>query len=834
MSTRKDDDKTRLVGKGISPQDEATIIAGAAGNPPSGQSTPTNTRKLINNRFQLETLLGSGGMGSVYKAIDQRKVEARDRDPYVALKLLNEDFKQHPDAFISLQRESRKSQNLAHPNIVTVYDFDRDGDMVFMTMEYMEGHPLDELIKRQAGIGFEDDQAVNILRDISRAMGHAHSKNIIHSDFKPGNIFVTHKGTAKVFDFGIARAVSASGVEGTPEGDKTVFDAGSLSALTPAYASYEMLKGEEPSTSDDVYALACVAYELFAGKHPFNKTPADKAFEQQLKPEKIKRLSQRQWKALEQALAFKRDQRTQTVPDFEKAFFCQSKLPVYGAVASLILATVAAFIYQYTTQEAEQEVLRETLTEELQVDLRANIELEMQQKSALEALNKALEQPPGDALNGAFDSTLNQLIGRYQALVPEDNDSIVHARQRAMGIYLQAAAEATQTGRLDDAEAFLKKAADWRTDASEYSRESSLLANAREEVERERQRQRLAAEEEARQQAEALRLQQEKLAQEKRERDARLARDEALRQKALAEEKRQQQIKAAIASVNNNLTCNSKLDINGKLAASLNHLETLSPSDHNTLTRTTIDSLTSCIRRAGVKNPKTAARFQSDALTLFPDATSIQSIKIDFCAHLAPGSGKKGQRYYCQDKLASGGNSPTLVVGRSEQEKLAVTRYEITVGDFNQYCRQTGQCTTLKAEADLPAHNITIDQANGYARWLSQETGYHYRLPSHKEWLSLTSPQSNGSDPDRNCYLKFGNLHKGLSLVKAATGKQNDNGLINHVGNVQEWVFDSNGELVAAGGSRKDPLKRCLVTTRSKHSGQPDEYTGFRLIRTVL
>src|SRR5690606_40493955 len=89
---------------------------------------------VLKNRFVFEELLGAGGMGVVYKAKDLLKVEAQDRDTYVAIKVLSDEFKSHPEAFIAHQRESRKTQKIAHPNIVNVHDFDRDGDTVFMTM----------------------------------------------------------------------------------------------------------------------------------------------------------------------------------------------------------------------------------------------------------------------------------------------------------------------------------------------------------------------------------------------------------------------------------------------------------------------------------------------------------------------------------------------------------------------------------------------------------------------------------------------------------------------------------------------------------------------------
>jgi non-specific serine/threonine protein kinase len=105
---------------------------------------------LLKGRFLLERELGRGGMGVVYLARDERKVEARDRDPYVAVKVLNDEVRRHPDSLIALQREARRSQQLAHDNIVRVYDFDKDGTIVFMTMEYIDGTSLKTLIREQA------------------------------------------------------------------------------------------------------------------------------------------------------------------------------------------------------------------------------------------------------------------------------------------------------------------------------------------------------------------------------------------------------------------------------------------------------------------------------------------------------------------------------------------------------------------------------------------------------------------------------------------------------------------------------------------------------------
>jgi len=272
-----------------------------------------DTKNLVKKRFLLETTLGAGGMGTVYKAQDLRKVEAEDKHPYVAVKVLNEGFKQHPQAYVSLQQEAVKSQKLAHPNIVTVYDFDRDGDTIFMTMELLQGTPLDACLKSVANRGIEKNEAVGHFNQLCNGLSYAHARNIVHSDFKPGNIFLTDDGSAKILDFGIARAVSQAKADSN-------FDAGSLGALTPSYASYEMFQGEPPHFSDDIYALACVFYEMLTGQHPYNRTPANQALEKGLTPKRIKSLTRREWRALEKGLALTISDRWQSVAEFQKAF----------------------------------------------------------------------------------------------------------------------------------------------------------------------------------------------------------------------------------------------------------------------------------------------------------------------------------------------------------------------------------------------------------------------------------------------------------------------------------------------------------------------------------
>ena len=368
---------------------------------------------IIKHRFKLLEVLGVGGMGKVYKGIDLLKEEAKDRNPYVAIKLLNEDFRDHPEAFISLQRESSRQQKLAHPNIATVYDFDRiggPGTPVFITMELMEGQPLNDYIKKvvrkQSGIPF--DEAFTIVKQLGAALSYAHERRLVHSDFKPGNAFLCNDGTVKTLDFGIARAVKNPV---TGEAEKTLFDPGKLGALTPAYASLEMLEGDEPDTRDDIYALGCVAYELLTGKHPFNKLPANKARDNNLVPPLIKGLKKKQNKALRKSVAFQRKDRYQNVGDFIEdleARYIWYKHPITVAAIIVVVAGIGAIapVLNYYERQQISQVITDINTGDPQtiVDRLAMIE-KFDRTNQLAITNEAR-----DAIQNYFKTEINKSI----------------------------------------------------------------------------------------------------------------------------------------------------------------------------------------------------------------------------------------------------------------------------------------------------------------------------------------------------------------------------------------------------------------------------------------
>jgi serine/threonine protein kinase len=288
------------------------------GDSATGREQQLEPGVVIHDRFVLEERLGAGGMGVVFKARDTYRESAQDRDPYVALKFLNSELRGEPLLLMAFEREARKHMTLAHPNILTVHDFiNTSGDsLAFLFMELLKGEPLDRLIERHPD-GVPIEVALPLIEGAAAALKHAHAQGVIHSDFKPGNVFAVDSTRAKVLDFGIARviSVSASGIK-----DGTRFDAGILKAMTPEYASPEMILLDPPSESDDVYALACVAYELVTGRHPFGGATSVKAAHEGLKPKRHPGMRGNQYKAIVHGLAFRKADRTPSVHAFLEEF----------------------------------------------------------------------------------------------------------------------------------------------------------------------------------------------------------------------------------------------------------------------------------------------------------------------------------------------------------------------------------------------------------------------------------------------------------------------------------------------------------------------------------
>ena len=418
-----------------------------------GHHGPLRPGSVIKQRFVLEKMLGKGGMGLVFGAVDRRKEEARDPNPRVALKVLNADFQRHPQSFIALQREARKAQTLAHPNVVTVFDFDRDGDVVYMTMELLEGQTLDEMVRDARGKGIGRDAALAIIRGIAEGLAYAHRKGIVHSDLKPGNIFVLRDGTPKILDFGIARAVPSAATEE----NRDEFDAGTLGAYTEAYATDEMVDGSDPHPTDDMYALGIIAYELVTGFHPYKRHSAPNARQLGIKPEPLKGLKRKEARAIESCLSFDRKLRPQHAGEFLQQFRGVTRLQQASLVAIALFALVAGWLgYQNYLETSPAIAFRQ-------------LPLEQQQEFTAR-MKQGNEE-------WAFFEREGQVPQLYGAIEHYARAYDIHPRNRAAVAGLNRAADALLEVADDDKEARRRFAQDLQ-DRSEHFRQYAPVVAA--------------------------------------------------------------------------------------------------------------------------------------------------------------------------------------------------------------------------------------------------------------------------------------------------------------------------------------------------------------------
>jgi hypothetical protein len=210
--------------------------------------------RTIAERYVLESKLGSGGMGTVWKAHDTLL------DRTVAVKLLHEGLAEDENFGERFRREARNAASLGHPNVVTVYDTGEDV-VPFIVMEYVDGDSLHRLLSRQGPLPVED--TARIARSILAALDHAHGRALVHRDMKPANVlFDSASGEAKVVDFGIAK-----GLEDTGGLTRTSGLIG-----TAAYLSPEQVSGHDATPTSDLYAVGCLLYCCLTGEPPFSGT----------------------------------------------------------------------------------------------------------------------------------------------------------------------------------------------------------------------------------------------------------------------------------------------------------------------------------------------------------------------------------------------------------------------------------------------------------------------------------------------------------------------------------------------------------------------------------
>src|SRR5499427_1024915 len=212
--------------------------------------------RLLGGRYELDGIVGRGGMAEVFRARDIRL------DRLVAVKTLREDLARDQTFQARFRREAQSAASLNHPSIVAVYDTGEDitgmSHVPFIVMEYVDGRTIRDLLRDDRRL--LPERALEIADGVLRALDYSHRNGIVHRDIKPSNVMVTRQSDVKVMDFGIARSLSGS--------QATLTQTSQVIGTAP-YMSPEQVRGERVDGCSDLYAGGCLLYELLSGRPPF-------------------------------------------------------------------------------------------------------------------------------------------------------------------------------------------------------------------------------------------------------------------------------------------------------------------------------------------------------------------------------------------------------------------------------------------------------------------------------------------------------------------------------------------------------------------------------------
>jgi serine/threonine protein kinase len=251
---------------------------------------------VLRRRYRIENIVGYGTVGVVFQALDEYRLGTAPGGQHLAIKVLHTAVTKRAELLSELRAEFQQLQLLSHPNILRVFEFDRDGEVVFFTMELLHGSPLSRVLQERKLVPLERPQALAVIREIGAAVAYAHSRAVVHGNINPQNIFITTAGDLRLLNFGAAPRLSRGSA--TPDHEMT------LPSADSSYTSCQVLQGNRADARDDVFALACIAYILLSGEHPFLKKTALEAREAGLRLRRPPQLTNQQWRALRAGLCW--------------------------------------------------------------------------------------------------------------------------------------------------------------------------------------------------------------------------------------------------------------------------------------------------------------------------------------------------------------------------------------------------------------------------------------------------------------------------------------------------------------------------------------------------
>ena len=362
--------------------------------------------ETLAGRYVIIEKVSHCGMGLVYKALDQRREKAGLPVPWVALKFASSADGRLSSASTYLRQEFQKLSQLNHPNIVSVFDYDSDGGVDFIVMEWLDGKTLASLLTQLSSKRVALGKAREIVRSVGKALAQAHSLGIVHGDVKPSNVFLTDNRAVKLLDFGSSGQAPAHG-ESEPNW------------ATRAYASCQVLRGELPQPHDDVFALGVTAYFLLSGDRPFGDLDAVDAQMRDLAPMRLPHDAMEFWPAVSHALQFEGANRPANAQEFLLEFSeppadtyamqerSQLEHIAYGAVAVALLIALVAWTVGSVggLSSDEQDALQNAQSAIAEGQL-----VEPPGESALALYSSVLAAAPGNA--EALDG-LNRIVEEY-------------------------------------------------------------------------------------------------------------------------------------------------------------------------------------------------------------------------------------------------------------------------------------------------------------------------------------------------------------------------------------------------------------------------------------